>query len=80
MIGATAVLSRQVVTECDTILGDTGARNPATSVEGLDTGGFSSTVLSRFEGCVCVPLLHKVVWCFFLHFLHQNLNWHWDTL
>jgi len=24
-------------------------------------------------------LLHKMLWCFILHFLHQNLDWQCDT-
>ena len=44
IIGATAVLSRQVVADCGVVEGDIGVRNPATSVEELGAGGLSAVL------------------------------------
>jgi len=44
-----------------------------------EVGGLMSVTLSC-EDLDGVTLLHKVVWCFFLHFLPRNLDWHCNTL
>ena len=78
MMGATAVLSRQVVTACGVVQGDAGVSSPVTSVEEL--GELLSVTLPCVGSVDGGSLLHEVVWCFFLHFLHQNLDWQFDTL
>ena len=78
MMGATALLRRQVVTVCNVVQGDADVSNPVTSAEEPDEA-FSVT-LSLVSSADGGSLLHKVVWCLFLHFLHRNLDWHCDTL
>ena len=68
MMGATAVLSRQVVTVCGVVQDDAGVSIPVTSSE--EFGELLSVTLSRVGSADGCALLHKVVWCFFLHFLH----------
>jgi len=46
------------------------------SVKELGAGSLLSAVLSQVGPEDWVSLLHKVVWGFFLHFLHQNFDWH----
>ena len=72
IIGATAVLSKQVVvlfsevSQCDA-----GVTSP---LVGVVTSVFCSS-LTPSEVLV-VSLLQRLVWCFFLHFLQQNLDGH----
>lgn len=66
------------MTLCAVVQGDGGLSNSVTSVEEL--GELLSVILLCVDSADGGLLLHKVVWCFFLHFLHQNLDWQHDTL
>ena len=71
-MGATAVLSGHVgfwgASEHDA-----GVRNPPVVVVGV------SSEIFYFSGVMTLvgeSLLQRLVWCFFLHFLQQNLDVH----
>ena len=59
------------------VQGDASVSSPVTSTKELDEA-FSVT-LSHVVSADGGSLLHRV-WCHFLHFLHQNLDWLCDTL
>ena len=76
MIGATAVLSKQVGEFSETSHWDVVVKNPlvGTVSFGVVTAAFCS---------FCTPsdvsvglLLQRLVWCFFLHLLQRNLDGH----
>ena len=66
------------MTVCNVAQGDTGVSNPVASAEEPDEA--SSATFSHVGSADGGSLLHKVVWCLFLHFLYRDLDWHCDTL